>query len=54
MTLVERLTDRYQTKMEKLGFQLEHSRIRQIVGLAYPDMRAIANKLEFEALQATN
>jgi DNA polymerase III delta prime subunit len=47
--LVEELTVRYDTKLKSLGFKMENQRIREIVGLCFPDMRMIANRLELEA-----
>lgn len=47
--LVEELTARYDEKLRKLGFKMEPKRIREIVGLSFPDMRMIANRLELEA-----
>jgi replication factor C subunit 3/5 len=47
--LVEELTKRYDTKLKSLGVKMETQRIREIVGLSFPDMRMIANRLELEA-----
>jgi len=47
--LVEELTARYDEKLRKLGFKMELQRIREIVGMSFPDMRMIANRLELEA-----
>lgn len=49
MILVEELAERYQSKLSVMGFKMEPQRIREIVGLSYPDMRMIANKIELEA-----
>lgn len=49
VAVVEELTARYDEKLRKLGFKMEIQRIREIVGLSFPDMRMIANRLELEA-----
>lgn len=46
---VEELTARYDEKLREFGFKMEIQRIREIVGLSFPDMRMIANRLELEA-----
>ena len=46
---VEELTGRYDEKLRKLGFKMEPQRIKEIIGLSFPDMRMIANRLELEA-----
>jgi DNA polymerase III delta prime subunit len=43
-----RLIERYETKFAELGIPLDKERLRQIVGIYFPDLRAIANKVEFE------
>ena len=47
--LVEELTGRYEEKLQKLGFKMEPQRIKEIIGLSFPDMRMIANRLVLEA-----
>jgi DNA polymerase III delta prime subunit len=47
--LVEELTERYDARLNSLGFKMDPQRIREIVGLSFPDMRMIANRLELEA-----
>ena len=47
--LVEGLSTRYGEKLSKLGFKIEFQRIREIVGVSFPDMRMIANRLQLEA-----
>mgnify|MGYP001216153209 CR=1 FL=1 len=46
---VDELSDRYDVKLRSLGLSLDLQRIREIVGLSFPDMRMIANRLELEA-----
>ena len=48
-SFVDELTERYGEKLQKLGLKIELQRIREIVGLSFPDMRMIANRLELEA-----
>ena len=47
--LVEELSARYDAKLQKLGYKMDVQRIREIVGVSFPDMRMIANKIELEA-----
>jgi putative ATPase len=46
--VLKRLGERYQAKLTKLGIQFEKDRLSEIMGLYYPDFRAIANNLEYE------
>lgn len=48
--IVDRLVERYQMVLAEGGLQIDVVKIRQIVGSRFPDMRAIANALEFECL----
>jgi replication factor C small subunit len=44
----QRLIERYERKLAEFGIQHEQQRLTEIVGIYYPDLRAIANHLEFE------
>lgn len=46
---VDEMAERYDARLRSLGFKMELQRIREIVGLSFPDMRTIANRLELEA-----
>jgi hypothetical protein len=46
--VVKRITGRYEAKLAELGVKFEPKRLREIVGIYYPDLRAIANRFEFE------
>jgi replication-associated recombination protein RarA len=46
--VLKRLNERYQTKLGELGIQYDKDRLSEIMGLYYPDFRAIANRLEYE------
>jgi DNA polymerase III delta prime subunit len=43
-----RLIERYEIKLSEHGIRYDKERLRQIVGIHYPDLRSIANHLEFE------
>lgn len=43
-----RLIERYETRFAELGIPLDKERLRQIVGIYFPDLRSIANHIEFE------
>jgi hypothetical protein len=45
---LKRLNDRYQTKLTELGIKYDKDRLSEIMGLYYPDFRAIANHIEYE------
>jgi DNA polymerase III delta prime subunit len=46
--VMNRLGERYQAKLTELGIQYERDRLLEIMGLYYPDFRAIANHIEYE------
>jgi len=46
--VIERLVARYETKLGELGIQYEPQRLRELVGIYFPDLRSIANNVEFE------
>jgi putative ATPase len=46
--VLKRLNERYQTKLTELGIQYDKDRLSEIMGLYYPDFRAIANRIEYE------
>ena len=45
---VAQLTDRYEAKLSELRIKFDPKRLREIVGIYYPDFRAIANNFQFE------
>jgi len=48
--IINRLVPRYQEKLGKLGLQMDAQRLHEILYTSFPDLRAVANRLEFEAL----
>jgi hypothetical protein len=42
------LTDRYERNLAELGIQFDRERLKEIIGIYYPDLRSIANHIEFE------
>jgi replication-associated recombination protein RarA len=42
------LTARYERKLSELGIKFDEERLNEIIGIFYPDLRSIANHLEFE------
>lgn len=48
--IVERLTQRYDLALREEGVETDTQRVRQIVASRFPDMRSIANAMEFEYL----
>jgi len=42
-----RLIERYEAKLSEHGISYDQERLRQVVGIYYPDLRSIANHLEF-------
>ena len=42
------LTDRYERKLSEWGISFDKERLNEIVGIFYPDLRSIANHIEFE------
>ena len=45
--ITERLIKRYQETLPKLGVKYDEKRLREIVGLKFPDLRKIANAFDF-------
>jgi putative ATPase len=48
IAVLERLNERYEARLTELGIQYDRDRLSEIMGLYYPDFRAIANHLEYE------
>jgi putative ATPase len=48
LEVLKRLNERYQAQLTELGIQFDKDRLSEIMGLYYPDFRAIANNLEYE------
>jgi DNA polymerase III delta prime subunit len=46
--VMERLIGRYQEMLPTLGIKYDEKRLREIVGIYFPDLRAIANEFEYE------
>lgn len=46
--VIERLCDRYKQMLTELGFGFDLTRVKEIICLDFPDLRAIANRLELE------
>ena len=44
----ERLIGRYESKLAEYGIQHDKQRLIEIIGTSYPDLRSIAQKVEFE------
>jgi DNA polymerase III delta prime subunit len=42
------LLDRYENRLPELGISFDKERLNEIVGIFYPDLRSIANHIEFE------
>jgi replication factor C small subunit len=47
---IEKLIQTIKNRLQELNFEIDESKIRQIVVLKFPDYRAIANEIEFEFL----
>jgi replication-associated recombination protein RarA len=47
-TVIEQLKALYEAKLHELGIEFDSRRLRDLVGIYYPDLRAIANKIEYE------
>ena len=45
---MERLIHRYQEQLTQLDIQYDEKRLKEIVGIYFPDLRAIANEFEYE------
>ena len=52
--IINRLVPRYQEKLGKLGLQIDVQRLDEILYTSFPDLRAVANRLEFEALPSVD
>lgn len=46
--VIARLVTRYESRLSALGLQVDPVRLREIVGIYFPDLRAVANNIEFE------
>ena len=46
--VIARLCARYEERLKELGFVVDPTRLSEIVHVHFPDLRAIANRLEFE------
>ncbi len=44
----QRLLARYQKVLSEAGIRYDEARLREIVGIYFPDLRSIANRLEYE------
>lgn len=51
--IVERLLPRYQRKIREAGLTIDEERLRAILFTEFPDLRRVANRIEFEALLLT-
>jgi hypothetical protein len=47
-TVIERLVARYEIKLPELGISYDPKRLRDLIGIYFPDLRSIANQVEFE------
>ena len=47
--VITRLVPRYQEKLRQLGYEIDAQRLHEILCTSFPDLRAVANSLEFEA-----
>jgi hypothetical protein len=48
VSVIERLKARIEAKLYELGVQFDATRLSELVGIYFPDLRAIANKIEYE------
>ncbi len=46
--VVDRMVSRYQQKLKSSGYEADSDKIRKIVGVYFPDLREISNRLELE------
>jgi hypothetical protein len=46
--IVSRMEDHYETKLSELDVKFDPKRLREIVGIYYPDFRTIANTFQLE------
>ena len=51
--VIARLMPRYQEKLRQLGCEIDARRLHEILCTSFPDFRAVANRLEFEATPLT-
>ena len=49
--VIARLCGRYEERLKELGFVVDTTRLGEIVHVCFPDLRAIANRLEFELVR---
>jgi hypothetical protein len=43
-----RLIERYESKLTEVGIKYDERRLKEIVGIYYPDLRSIANQVEYD------
>ena len=46
--VIARLCARYEQRLKELGFAVDPARLAEIVNLYFPDLRDIANRIEFK------
>ena len=46
--VVDRMITRYEAKLTALGYIISPKRLREIVSIYFPDLRSVANQIEFE------
>jgi putative ATPase len=46
--VVERMTGRYRERLDDLGIIFDYQRLKEIVGIYFPDLRMVANQIQFE------
>ena len=44
--VVEKMVARYEQRLTEFGYEYDPTRLREIVGIYFPDLRSIANQLE--------
>jgi DNA polymerase III delta prime subunit len=47
-TVIEQLKALYEAKLHELGIEFDSRRLSELVGIYFPDLRAIANKIDYE------
>ena len=46
--VIDRLVSRYQVRLEELGITVDPKRLQEIAAIYFPDLRAVANQIDFE------
>ncbi len=46
--VVDRMIKRYEAKLHGLGYIIDTQRLREIVSIYFPDLRSVANQVQFE------